>query len=126
MQGGSEEAFTVLYQHYSPQLYLNIVRMVRDRQLAEEIVQELFTRIWQKRSSIGLAENFAGYMYRVGQHLVHDFFRKVKRDQQLMQRFRKFAEDEYLHVEEGLNYQRSLDLLGQALKELPPQQKKVY
>jgi RNA polymerase sigma-70 factor (ECF subfamily) len=126
MQSGNEEAFTALYRHYSPQLYLNILKLVRDPLLAEEMVQELFTRIWLKRENKGLKENFAGYIYRTGQHLVHDFFRKLKRDRHLLERFRSFAETHYEHIEELLQQQESSALLRQAIERLSPQQKKVY
>jgi RNA polymerase sigma factor (sigma-70 family) len=126
MQSGSEEAFTALYRYYSPQLYLNILKLVRDPLLAEDMVQELFTRIWLKRESPGLKENFAGYMYRVGQHLVHDFFRKVKRDRRLLERFRSFAELQYEHIEEAMQHQQSSAVFKKAIDLLPPQQKKVY
>lgn len=126
MQAGSEEAFTSLYRHYSPQLYMNILRMIHDPVMTEEIVQELFTRIWQKRASQGITENFAGYMYRVGQNLVHDFFRKLQRDRQLIERFSKFASENYEHIEEALHQQQSSAILQKAIDQLSPQQKKVY
>ncbi|MET0391696.1 MAG: sigma-70 family RNA polymerase sigma factor [Chitinophagaceae bacterium] len=126
MQSGSEEAFTTLYRHYSPRLYLNILGMIRDPLLAEEIVQELFTRIWQKRESAGLSGNFAGYLYRIGQHLVHDFFRKIQRDRRLLERFRPLAQEHYKHIEEALDYRQSSAILEKAIEQLPPQQKKVY
>lgn len=126
MQSGCEEAFTTLYRYYSPRLYLNILRMVRDPQLAQEMVQELFTRIWQKRESKGISENFTGYMYRIGQHLVHDFFRKLHRDRLLMERFRALAEQHYEHIEEALHFQENAEILRQAIAQLSPQQKKVY
>lgn len=126
MQSGCEEAFTTLYRYYSPRLYLNILRMVHDPQLAQEMVQELFTRIWQKRESKGIRENFTGYMYRIGQHLVHDFFRKLHRDRLLMERFRSLAEQHYEHIEEALQNQQSNEILKRAIEQLSPQQKKVY
>ena len=126
MQSGSEEAFTVLYHHYSPQLYLNILKLVRDPLLAEEMVQELFTRVWQKRANKGLAENFAGYIYRIGQHLVHDFFRKLKRDRRLRERFRASVTTTYEHIEETMQYRQSSVILERAIEQLSPQQKKVY
>lgn len=126
MQAGSEEAFTTLYRHYSPRLYLNILRMIHDPALAEEIVQELFTRIWQKKESKGIQENFAGYMYRVGEHLVHDFFRKMQRDRRLLERFRAVAEKDYQYVEETLQFKQSTAILEKAIGHLSPQQKKVY
>jgi RNA polymerase sigma factor (sigma-70 family) len=126
MQTGSEEAFTTLYLHYSPRLYINILRLVKDPILAEEMVQELFTKVWHKRDSKGIAENFAGYIYRIGQNLVHDFFRKLKRDRILMEKFRAMAEENYVHIEEDLLSRQTAAMLEKAVAQLSPQQKRVY
>ncbi len=126
MQAGNEDAFTTLYKHYSPQFYLNILSIVRDPLTAEEIVQELFTRIWQKRENKGISENFAGYMFRIGQHLVHDFFRKIQRDRILLERFRSLASEHYEDIEDMLHDQHSSAILKKAVNQLSPQQKKVY
>lgn len=126
MQAGSKEAFTLLYRHYSPQLYQNIFRMTHDEQITEEIVQELFTIIWQKRENKGISENFAGYVYRTGQHLVHDFFRKMQKDHQLVGRFKRFISEDYEHFEKVLEEKQSSEILKKAIDQLSPQQKKVY
>lgn len=126
MQEGSENAFTTLYRHYGPQLYMGILRMVRDPLLAEEIVQDLFTRVWQKESK-GMKENFAGYLYRMGQHLVHDFFRRMQRDRLLLERFRSMVEEDNAgDIEEALHLRQSTAVLEKAIQQLSPQQKKVY
>ncbi len=127
MRAGSEEAFTLLYRHYSPRLYLNIYSMVRDPALAEEMVQELFTRIWQKRDCQGILENFRGYMLRIAQHLVYDFFRQLQRDRKLQQKFRLAAGEHYEQpVEQHLQHQQLLALLQKAIEQLPRQQKRAY
>ncbi|MFI5133281.1 MAG: RNA polymerase sigma factor [Chitinophagales bacterium] len=126
MQAGSEEAFATLYLHYCPQLYTNLLRMIRDPLLAEEMVQELFTRIWQNRENKGIKENFAGYIYRIGQHLVHDFFRKMHRDRILLERFRSMVSEDYETIEQTLHLRESSVILEKAIEQLPPQQKKVY
>lgn len=126
MQEGDEQAFTVLYGHYGPRLYVNILRMVKDQVQAEEIVQELFTRIWQQRERKGMAENFQGYMYRIGQNLVYDFFRGLKRDAQLLEKFRAFAQQHYEHIEETLQNKQQHTFLQQAMQQLSPQQRRVY
>lgn len=126
MHDGSQQAFTAIYRHYSPRIYLNILRMVHDPLTAEEMVQELFTRIWQNRENKGLQENFTAYMYRIAQNLVHDFFRKIQRDRRLLDRFRSLAEQHYEHIEEAVQYQQSSAILQKAIDQLSPQQKKVY
>ncbi len=128
MQSGSEQAFTSLYRHYSPRLYHNILSMVHDPVLAEELVQELFTRIWQKRSSKGIGEDFKGYMYRIAQNLVFDFFRRMKKDRILFEKFRAMASeaDASATAEEVLDQRQSMGIINNAIEHLPPQQKKVY
>src|SRR5690348_13682452 len=107
MQAGSEQAFTTLYRYYSPRLYINILTIVKDPLLAEEIIQELFVKVWQKKEAYSTVENFGGYIYRIAQNLIHDFFKKLKKDRQLMERFRFFAGEYYEHIEEALHQQQS-------------------
>jgi len=126
MQAGNEEAFSILYRYYSPRLYINILSMVRDPLTAEEMVQELFTRIWQKKENKGIKENFTGYMYRIAQHLVYDFFRKLKRDRRLQSAFRLLAGEQYEQAEYELHDQQSSVILQKAIEQLSTQQKKVY
>lgn len=107
---------------------MNILRMVQDPVLAEELVQELFTRIWQKRDSQGIAEDFQGYMYRIAQNLVFDFFRKLKKDRQLLERFKAMTTeaDPSASADEILEFRQSIGIINNAIETLPPQQKKVY
>ncbi|MCR6722584.1 MAG: sigma-70 family RNA polymerase sigma factor [Chitinophagaceae bacterium] len=128
MQAGCQQAFTAIYRHYSPHIYMNIVRMVHDSVLAEELVQELFTRIWQKRESRGIAEDFQGYMYRIAQNLVFDFFRKMKKDRLLLEKFKSMASevDNSEAMEDMLDQRQSIVIINNAIEHLPPQQKKVY
>ena len=100
--------------------------MVRDPALAEELVQELFTRIWKKRECRGIGEDFTGYMYRVALNLVHDFFRRLRRDRYLRRRFSFLAGEYYEHIEQQVDRQQLSNLLQQAIEQLPRQQKRAY
>ncbi len=126
LRNGDEAAFTELYHHYSGQLYVNLFKMVKDETLAEEIVQDIFTRIWQKRQTLQVEQSFPAYLYRMGHNAVHDFYRKLQRDRRLYQQFKALATEHYTHIEEALFRQESKVLLHQALDTLSPQQKKAY
>jgi RNA polymerase sigma-70 factor (ECF subfamily) len=126
MRSGSEEAFTTLYKYHSPRLYLNILGMIRDPALAEELVQELFTRIWQKRDNQGLSEDFTGYMYRIALNLVYDLFRRIKRDRRLRQQFSSLASEFYEDVEQRMHNEQLSSFLQRAIEQLPKQQKRAY
>jgi RNA polymerase sigma factor (sigma-70 family) len=128
LQSGSQEAFTLLYRYYSPRLYINIKRMVHDPTVAEEMVQELFTRVWKKRDCKGIGEDFTGYIYRIAQNLVHDFFRKLKKDQLLLEKFRVWVEEknDTKSAEDILQQHQTIVILNSAIEHLPVQQKKAY
>src|ERR1700759_730047 len=91
LRKGDEQAFTELYHPYSGQLYVNLLKMVKDETLAEELVQDIFTRIWQKRQTLQLEQSFAAYLYRMGRNALHDLYRKLQRDRRLYQQFKTMA-----------------------------------
>lgn len=126
LREGSQEAFAELYHQYSPALYMNILKMVKDELVAEELIQELFTKIWQKRAELHIESDFLAYLYRVAQNLVRDFFRKLQRDKDMMAHFQQLATANYSGIEEALFYKESEHLLKMALEQLPAQQRRVY
>ncbi|MCX2453196.1 sigma-70 family RNA polymerase sigma factor [Pedobacter sp. PLR] len=126
LKNGDKSVFTHFYKMYSGQMYVNILKMVKDGQIAEELVQELFTKIWHKRELIHNAIDFKAYLYKTGQNLVYDFFRKLQRNQKMQERFRSVVTEYYSHIEEALHLKQSEELLEKALNKLSAQQRKVY
>lgn len=126
LKEGNELAFTSLYNKYSVQLYVNILKMVKNEKQAEEMIQILFFRVWQKRLTINYEKDFAGYLYRCAQNLVFDYYRKLERDRKLSEQFKSTISEQYSHIEEGLHYRESEKALNAALAILSPQQRNVY
>lgn len=121
-----KEAFTALYNKYSEPLYYNLLKMVKDPILAEEMVQDIFTRIWQKRGSIQIASSFSGYLFRVARNCVIDFFRNAQRDKKLYHKILDKATENYTHVEEHVSFRQWDQQIQQVVNSLPEQQRKVY
>lgn len=76
---GSAEAFRVLVERYTPQLYRLAARMLGDGFEAEDVVQECFTRLWQNAprwqpSGAGLI----GWLHRVAMNLCLDRKRRFR------------------------------------------------
>jgi RNA polymerase sigma-70 factor (ECF subfamily) len=51
LKNGDESSFAYLYDHYSGALYGIIFRMINNQQLAEDVLQEAFVKIWNNLSS---------------------------------------------------------------------------
>lgn len=123
---GDQNAFTTLYQTYSGPMYVNMLKMVKDKRLTEELVQDLFSRIWQRHEVFVNETDFKPYLYRAAQNLVIDFYRKLKRDRLMYEQFKAAAIEVYSHIEEGLHLKESEELLKKAMAQLSAQQQTVY
>jgi RNA polymerase sigma-70 factor (ECF subfamily) len=126
LKNGNVAAFTALYHKYRAKMYTNLFKMVKDEQVVEEMIQVLFSRIWQQRETISYDSDFASYLYRACSNLVCDFYRKLKSDKKMLAHFKSTITEHYSHIEETIYFNESKDLLEQALAELSPQQRHVY
>lgn len=67
---GSESSFEELYNRYWYKLYAEALRRLRKAELAEEIVQDLFTSIWLNRKKIHIHSSVAAYLFTSVRYLV--------------------------------------------------------
>ncbi len=63
-QDGDEDSFEILFNYYYPRLCTFAAVFVKYPDVAEEIVQETFIRIWEKRTMISIRTTFKAYIYR--------------------------------------------------------------
>jgi len=69
------EAFRTLFEHFQPMLFRHVVYRVRDVDLAHDIVQETFVRVWEHRFRIVPHLPFFPYLLRISGNLTKDHFK---------------------------------------------------
>ncbi len=77
---GDQQAFTLLFDRYHPRLFQFIVNLVKSREVAEELVMDVFLKLWLSRDIIGTIENFDGFLFRIAYNKSIDFFRAAAKD----------------------------------------------
>src|SRR3954467_9976245 len=71
--GRTEESMRALYRMYAPELYGFAVNSLGDRGLAEELVQEVFTRVWRKADSYDPSRaSFRTWLYGIARNAIID------------------------------------------------------
>ncbi len=126
LRQGCPEAFASLYALYSEKLYINILSLVKDENTAEELLQDIFVKIWQRRASIYAEQRFEGYLFRISYNRVIDYFRQVKKEKQLYARLHQAASCYYTHIEEAMLNRENAELLHKAIEGLSPQRRLAY
>jgi RNA polymerase sigma-70 factor, ECF subfamily len=64
LSAGNEAAFEQLYKLYFRELHAYAFSLVRDWDIAEEIVQSMFLRIWEKEGNVQVTTSVRSYLYR--------------------------------------------------------------
>jgi len=126
LKGGEEAAFAKLYAYYSEMIYARLLRLLKDQDMADEVIQELFLKVWEKRQQINFSQSFKSYLYTVAENLVYDHFRKVARDKKLREKFRLVTTELYTHTEEDLLSKENREMIDKAIGVLSPQRKAAF
>lgn len=99
--------------------------LLKSWDLVEDVLQELFIRLWQKRESIDTEKSIDAYLFRIASNLVNDHFRGISKD-------KKLAEELWLRISELYNpfdeisQDKADHELFRSIEQLPEQRKKVF
>ncbi|WP_316814800.1 RNA polymerase sigma-70 factor [Pedobacter nyackensis] len=126
LKQGYEPAFNNLYLAYSKPLYRKINAIVKDESIADELLQDLFLKVWEKRNSIKSEHSFTAFLYTIANNLVFDYFRRVSKDKRLHARLLINAVDYYMQTEENLIGKETAAIIQQAIDKLSEQRRKVF
>ncbi|MET7000230.1 RNA polymerase sigma factor [Chitinophaga defluvii] len=124
--GGSEAAFTTLFYLYKDRLYSYILRLTGSPEMAEDVVQDVFLKLWKHRSGLTEIAHLRGYVFRMAQHHAINAFKRMAREALLVANNTLHPEAVATEVEAVLELKEVQQVLSQAVSKLPPQQKLVY
>jgi RNA polymerase sigma-70 factor (family 1) len=126
VSSGDEQAFREVFNIFSPKIYLFALKLTRSKSLAEEVVQDVFLKIWDLRSSMTVIEHFPSYLYVVTRNNCFNTLKRIATEQKVKMALVK--QNYYFHTdtEESVIYHDYQNLLRAIVEKLPPQQKLVY
>jgi RNA polymerase sigma-70 factor (family 1) len=124
---GSEAAFTRLYNQYKNIVYSTALKITKSKTLSEEVVQDVFLKIWQKREELNLSDisNFESYLFISGRNHIFNLIKQIARENTLKNNF-KYDDISFNTTDSAIKDEQYNVLLDQILDKLPPQQKRIY
>ncbi|MBO9592507.1 MAG: sigma-70 family RNA polymerase sigma factor [Niabella sp.] len=121
----SREAFTEIYLRYSPAVYDALLYFLKDEQDADELLQVIFIKVWEKRQQLAQAEHLENYLFMMTRNSVLNHLKQKAREETFISRYARKT----LPVpdpEGGLQQKQYRELLKKAIDTLPLQQQRVY
>lgn len=123
---GDKEAFESVFKAYYRYLCAYANQILNDRDLSEEVVQEMFFQLWQKHNSFEISTSLKSYLFRATHnsclnHLKHN---KVKEAYAQHILYVKGGAD--AAEEDAGNSSELQNAIARAVDKLPPERKKVF
>lgn len=78
-QRGDEDAFAAIMRQYERAVFTYVLRMVRDRQLAEDLTQEIFFRAFRGLKRFSSKSLFTTWLFQLAKNRVIDELRAIER-----------------------------------------------
>lgn len=123
---GDENAFSTLFKTYYNHLGEYILRLTECQQLTQEIVQDVFLKIWLNRSSLAGIDCFKGYLLVVARNHAFNCLKQIARERTRKKKWVNTVLHHASHTIEDTDIYDPGCLIDKAVELLPSQQKKVY
>ncbi len=124
---GSEEAYAQLFHAYKDKLFAFIRRITTSDEKAEDLMQDIFLKIWLQRENLLDVENFNAFLFRSAQNHAINLIRRMAKETLILKEKQKQQDhSSALSPNELLYYKNFREFLNKAIDTLPPQQKTIY
>lgn len=124
---GNERAFRQLYDLYWAKLYNYLIRIIKSPEITEEIVIDIFLKLWTGRELLHNIQHLDSFLRKVAYNKAMDFFKIASRDEQLKRIVaREMETEETSGADHRLLDGESRDILQQAILQLSPQRRLIF
>ena len=125
LKEGMTSAFDNLYKAYSHKLYSFAFTFLKSREDAEEVVQDTYFKIWEKRKGIDSNQSFNSFLFSIGYHITIDLLRQRLKEKKFRDQVLVKASSNY-NLEETIEYGDLLEQVNHIVEDLPPRKLEIY
>ncbi|MFB9843922.1 RNA polymerase sigma factor [Mucilaginibacter ginsenosidivorans] len=123
---GGREAYAVLYQYYLPRLYKYLYGIIRSKEETEEILQDIFLKLWEKKEDLSTVKTLNSYLFRIARNKLMNHYDHQKVRQKAADYIGQQDETSGCTAEDQYIYKQYNEVVQKALSSLPPKRRQVF
>ena len=123
---GNELAFKTLFNRHRNKLYNYLFGITKSTEIAEEIVIDVFLKLWQGRDLLVEIKNVEAFLHKVACNKALDFLRLAARHKRLQEFVKQEIMTRAARPDEALQENECRDLLNKAMEQLSPQRRLIF
>lgn len=126
LRKGDLKAFDDLYAVYSKKVYQFAYSFLKNKEDSEEIVQEVFLRVWEKRKKIKEYYSYKSFLFSISYNLIMDHFRAKLKKPEFFEALSIHAKLIDISSEQQIDYKNLKEHYLQIIEQLPPRRKAIF
>ncbi|MBN1415128.1 MAG: RNA polymerase sigma-70 factor [Bacteroidales bacterium] len=126
IQSGDLQVFEVFFRAYYQPLCYYALRYVSSPDVAEEIVQDLFYTIWEKREELNITTSLKAYIYTATHNRCMKYLNHRKIEQKYEKHYRNVSTDQYEPAVDPTSMHEIQRIINQTLDSLPEKCSRIF
>lgn len=123
---GEQKAFETLFFRHKDRVYTIAITYTENHFISEEIVQDVFVRVWKNRLRLLEIENFSSWIYTITRNRSFTALQRIAKEGEMREEMISYLPAEVNDTEMRVQDDEMEELLEKALARLSPQQRKVF
>jgi len=123
---GDAIAFDEIFAFYSKKLYHFALGLVKDRAVAEDIIQQVFVELWEKRGLVNINLSFENYIFTITYNSIRKYFRNKSIEIRVKDYLIHNSTEIIENTDSSVIYDELFELAKNTIEKLPPKRKIVY
>jgi RNA polymerase sigma-70 factor (ECF subfamily) len=123
---GNRAAFTQLYSQHLGYLYRYVFLFTKSREETEELLQELFIKLWEQRDRLPQVESLKDYLFRMAKNKLLDNIRHLQIRQRVLSEIRRTRDVSAALTGDQCAYREYYHVVQLAIEKLPPRRKLIF
>ena len=126
IRAGDEQAFEALFKEYYSLLSRFVWRYIKSKAIAEELVQEVFADVWERRKELEPTGSIRSYLYQAAKHRALDYLKHQEVQQEYDPKWMEEKELPTINFEDPRREKQVRNAIKKEIEELPSRSKMTY
>jgi RNA polymerase sigma-70 factor (ECF subfamily) len=126
LQNSDKQAFKLLFEKYGHRLYHFSLKYLKEKEDAEDVLNEVFLKIWENRQNIRTNTSFQSYLFTIAYNNIRQRFLKRSREEKYIQVFADEYFSELSNNENQPDYHLFAKKIIELIDHLPPRRKEIF
>lgn len=123
---GNKKGFDWIYEQYSVFLYNFIFGFLKSKEESEEVVQEVFIKLWQSRKQLNPDKSIKSFIFTLAKNLVFNKLKRKKVEQKHRDNIKNNSFNVANNIEENVNFKELTTIYNKAINNLPVKRREIF